>query len=247
MSGRLQGVLCKTFLRQDATQVVESWDKEDTYVSGRNQINRAARTYPYYASPNNQAKEFQLAINAAIPLDGQTVNIVFLDPKTDGGLPHTRGKHGIALPDFMLWQALPEKTLQHEMVHLSQKQYPERWWKWYYVYWNMKPLEDLEAVPRRWRDRSRQNPDLLDHPLAVWKGRYVPMTVFMNEISPNLRECKRGFWDLEAKMWLWDAPSGWTQLVGVGFNDEHPHEIAAHWLDGSAGPEKQKFFNLNPI
>jgi hypothetical protein len=28
-------------------------------------------------------------------------------------------------------------------------------------------------------------------------------------------------------------------MFGSGFNDEHPHEIAAHWLDGSAGEEKK--------
>jgi hypothetical protein len=36
-------------------------------------------------------------------------------------------------------------------------------------------------------------------------------------------------------------------MFGSGFNDEHPNEIAAHWIDGSAGKEKSEFFRLNPI
>lgn len=229
--------------------IVKSWDREDIYVSGRNTANKMARRYPYYVSPNNQARDFQQAIEVKIPLDGKPINIVFLDPRVDGGMPHTRGKHGVAFPDHVALSggSLPRGTFQHEMVHISQKQYPDRWWKWYYVYWDIQPLEAIEDIPRRWRDRCRQNPDTLDRPYVVWKGRYVPMTVFANELSPDLKVCKRGFWDLEAQMWLWEAPSGWTQLVGVGFNDEHPHEIIAHWIDGSAGPEKQKFFNLNPV
>jgi hypothetical protein len=36
-------------------------------------------------------------------------------------------------------------------------------------------------------------------------------------------------------------------MFGSGFNDEHPNEIAAHWIDGSAGTEKAAFFRLNRI
>jgi hypothetical protein len=36
-------------------------------------------------------------------------------------------------------------------------------------------------------------------------------------------------------------------MFGKGFNDEHPNEIAAHWIDGSAGEEKRLFFTQNPI
>jgi len=36
-------------------------------------------------------------------------------------------------------------------------------------------------------------------------------------------------------------------MFGTGFNDEHPNEIAAHWIDGSAGKEKQEYFRLRPV
>jgi hypothetical protein len=47
--------------------------------------------------------------------------------------------------------------------------------------------------------------------------------------------------------WTWEPPSGWIYVFGSGFNDEHPHEIIAHWIDGSAGEEKRKYFHLHPV
>jgi hypothetical protein len=63
----------------------------------------------------------------------------------------------------------------------------------------------------------------------------------VEELDPELNKCKRGFWDLEISQWTWEEPPGWIRMFGQGFNDEHPNEIAAHWLDGSVGPEKADF------
>jgi hypothetical protein len=91
------------------------------------------------------------------------------------------------------------------------------------------------------------NPDTLGIPYTVWSDRFIPLTVFLSEDNPDLRKCRRGFWDLKMSQWTWEEPPGWVRTFGSGFNDEHPHEIAAHWLDGSAGKEKQAFFDLNPV
>jgi hypothetical protein len=36
-------------------------------------------------------------------------------------------------------------------------------------------------------------------------------------------------------------------MFGSGFNDEHPNEIAAHWIDGSAGDKRSNIIinNIN--
>jgi len=233
-----------------AINVIKSWNNEDFYYKGMltsvaGPMNIKARRYPYLQTkeviPTSKNMEFEY------PLKGP-IQVVYLDGKSDAGLPHTRGKTGIALPVFLLWHP-SEKTMRHELVHLSQKQYPEKWWKIYEHSWSFKKASEIQFVqiPMKWRSRRRINPDTLKSPYVVWKDRYIPLSIFLSETEPDLRYCKLGFWDLKLSQWTWEEPPGWIRLFGSGFNDEHPNEIAAHWIDGSAGTEKSAFFRLNRI
>ena len=233
---------------------ITEWEEEDKYYSVMTDsvagpMNMRARRYPYL-----ETSEFSLdsdanalTVKTNVPIDGP-LTIVYLDGRSGAGLPHTRGLKGIALPVFLLWQP-SEKTVQHEIVHLSQKQFPQRWWAWYQATWNFRPATEDEfmAIPLRWRSRRRINPDTLGTPYTIWRDRWIPLSVFLNESEPDLRYCKRGFWDCKLSQWTWDPPSGWVRTFGEGFNDEHPNEIAAHWIDGSAGKEKQEYFHLKPV
>jgi len=241
--------------RADAKQILLQWEQEDMYYSGMKDsvaatLNMAARRYPYLESAENMATTTSLIIDKGYPLStNEPVQVVYLDGQSDAGLPHTRGLRGIALPVFLLWNP-SEKTVRHELVHLSQKQFPERWWAWYEREWNFRKClaEEFMAIPEKWRSRRRINPDTLGSPYTIWKGRYIPLSVFSgNDASPDLKRCKRGFWDLVMGQWTWEPPSGWISMLGEGFNDEHPNEIAAHWIDGSAGAKKREYFNLMPI
>jgi len=234
----------------DAKNVLNSWSSEDSYYekmpnTSPGKINVKARGYPYIASPEGKANDFSMT--TTVPIEGP-IQIVYLDGRSDAGLPHTRGKKGIALPVFLLWNP-SEKTLQHELVHLSQKQFPNRWWQWYKISWNFRPAksEEFLKIPFKWRSRRRINPDTLGTPYTIWSDRYIPLSVFSSATEPDLRKCRRGFWDLSLMQWTWEEPPGWIKTFGTGFNDEHPHEIAAHWLDGSAGEEKRAYFDLNPV
>jgi hypothetical protein len=243
-------MLLQTVSAKDAIGTLQQWESEDGYYTRMERqtpgpINIAARKYPYLPSPENKTSEFTMT--TSIPLKGP-IKIVYLDGRSDGGLPHTRGKTGIALPVFLLWNP-SETTLDHELVHLSQKQFSERWLKWYKIYWNFRPAKEDEflSIPIRWRSKRRINPDTLGTPYTIWQDRYIPLSVFSYETDPDLRKCKRGFWDIKLRQWTWEEPPGWVKTFGSGFNDEHPNEIAAHWLDGSAGKEKKAFFDLNPV
>ena len=236
---------------KDQTNAVFSkWEKEDGYYSGlgdslAGDINAKARRYPYIET--SEAQPVSMTVKSDVPVDGP-VTLVYLDGRADAGLPHTRGLTGIAFPVFLLWEP-SEKTMRHELVHLSQKQNPVKWWAWYDRWWKFRKATEGEimAIPERWRRRRRINPDTLGSPFTVWLNRYIPLSIFSSETVPDLRYCKRGFWDLKMSQWTWDPPSGWEELFGTGFNDEHPNEIVAHWIDGSAGREKKRFFDLNPI
>lgn len=236
--------------RDKARSMLDEWNKEDSYYSGMDvsvagPMNKKARRHPYVESSETSVTSLKVSTN--VPIEGP-LHIVYLDGRSDAGLPHTRGRKGIALPIFLLWEP-SSKTIQHEIVHLSQKQYSNRWWAWYKKTWNFRLANQLEvlSIPMKWRLRRRINPDTLGVQYAVWKNRYIPISVFSNELSPDLRFCKRGFWDLTMTQWTWETPSGWEDTFGTGFNDEHPHEIAAHWIDGSAGLARQTYFNDFPI
>jgi len=235
---------------KEAKNFIKVWDKEDFYYKGMETsiagpLNKAARRYPYYES--KEAKVISENMDFEFPIKGP-IQVVYLDGKSDAGLPHTRGKSGIALPVFLLWHP-SQKTMRHELVHLSQKQYEERWWNFYKKNWSFRPATQAEflEIPIKWRSRRRINPDTLKNPYTVWKDRYIPLSIFLSETEPDLRYCKRGFWDLKMSQWTWDPPPGWIDMFGSGFNDEHPNELSAHWIDGSAGMEKEAFFRLNAI
>ena len=230
-------IILQTVDSKEGRKLIDSWNKEDNYYgfdeSIAGNVNKRARKYPYI--PSSEGKVTTRSIKVTVPIKGP-INILYLDGRSDSGLPHTRGLTGIALPVFLLWNP-SDKTIQHEIVNLSQKQYKERWYKFYKDKWDFRVAEVTEfmSIPERWRKRRRINPDTLGTPYMVWKNRYIPLTVFVSDISPDLKLCKRGFWDLQMEQWTWDTPSGWEDMFGTGFNDEHPNEIAAHWIDGTAG------------
>ena len=230
--------------------VFSRWEAEDRYYSGlaaadAGIYNMRARAYPYLET--SEAQPFSMMVKSDGPVNGP-VTLVYLDGQSDAGLPHTRGSSGIALPVFLLWKP-SETTLRHELVHLSQKQNPGPWWRWYKQYFQFRKAtnEEIDSIPARRKIRRRINPDTLDSPYTVWKDRFIPISLFLSETSPDLRQCKRGFWDLTMSQWTWEPPPGWTEMFGTGFNDEHPNEIIAHWIDGSAGEAKKRYFHLHPI
>ena len=236
--------------KSEISGVFSRWEQEDKYYNGMPSsdagvLNMKARRYPYLETSESQP--VSMLVKSDVPVQGP-VTLVYLDGQADAGLPHTRGPSGIALPVFLLWSP-NEQTMRHELVHLSQKQIPERWWAWYKIWFQFRraTAEEIRTIPAKHRERRRINPDTLAAPYAVWRDRYIPLSVFLSDLNPDLRNCKRGFWDLEAKQWTWESPPGWDQTFGRGFNDEHPHEIAAHWIDGSLGEAKRQYFHLHPI
>ena len=116
----------------DAMAVIDGWALEDNYYGSMDpeksvagELNQKARSYPYVQT--SEAKAGTMMMNTTVPIEGP-LNLVYLDGRSDSGLPHTRGLKGIALPVFLLWDPRSE-TLDHEIVHLSQKQFKERWWR----------------------------------------------------------------------------------------------------------------------
>ena len=246
----MQTLTLTTYSVDDAKRLLAEAESQDFYYTKMNEANKKARRNPYTVSGVNSPTTMTFEVESWIRYQKKDIPIVLLDPASDSGLPHTRGGQGstgvICLPHFFAWKPNPT-TMLHELIHISQKQNPEKWWAWYKNTWNFTKLEDETRIPEKWRSIVRRNPDTLDAPFVVWQDRYVPLAVFTSPTPSDIRETARGFYDLQRSVWTWEEPPGWIRMFGQGFNDEHPHEIAAHWIDGSGGAERQNYFNLHPV
>jgi hypothetical protein len=101
--------------KKNIDSIFSSWETEDHYytsmLSGEaGEVNSKARQYPYLQSAESNPVSFM--VKSDVPVNGP-VTLVYLDGRSDAGLPHTRGKTGIALPVFLLWEP-SEKTMRHE-------------------------------------------------------------------------------------------------------------------------------------
>jgi len=147
--------------KEERLATLDEWESIDQYrdLVSRSPINKNARLYPYIPAAETQPSSFLIV--SPVPIQGP-LQLVYLEGQSDAGLPHTRGTHGIALPVFDLWNPNP-KTMAHELVHLSQKQNPERWFHWYMKHWSFRQASMLERslIPKRWIERRRLNPDRL--------------------------------------------------------------------------------------
>ena len=187
-------------------------------------VNRLARRNCTYEAWNDQS----LAIQAAgllDPEDRESVKIVILDPSAEGGMPHTRPGL-ICLPAYYPASKMKE-TLEHEMVHISQKRQATLWA-------SRAEMEGWSPVrpgliPDFWASRMRLNPDTFST-LYAWKGKYVPLPVYIREDKPSIREIEVRWLDVDEGIVKTSPPTSFTQTYGTigAVQAEHPYELWAY-------------------
>jgi hypothetical protein len=186
-------------------------------------INALARSRCSYTVWNDQS----LAVKAKSFLRNKSVDVVILNPSAEGGMPHTRGDSLICIPAYHSERSL-EETLMHEMIHIEQKQQP--------ALWRMKmELEGWKAIdegviPEIWRRRVRLNPDTCSARWFAWRGRYVPLPLFVREDKPDLRDIVVRWYDIEEGIVKSSPPSSFSKQYGeLGISSlEHPYELWAY-------------------
>jgi len=207
---------------QKRLELAESQDGFFARVKG-SAVNRLARRNCTYEAWNDQS----LAIKARTFLDSEDsneVDIVILDPSAEGGMPHTRPGL-ICLPAYYPESKLKE-TLEHEMVHISQKRQQTLWA-------SRATLEGWEPVrpgliPEFWASRLRLNPDTFST-LYAWKN-HVPLPVYVREDKPAMREIQVRWLDVAEGVVKKSPPSSFTQVYGQlgAVQTEHPYELWAY-------------------
>ena len=181
--------------------------------------NRLARRNCTYAAWNDQS----LALKAADLLDPEDkVDIVILDPSAEGGMPHTRPGL-ICLPAYYPESKLKE-TLRHELVHISQKRQATLW----AARASLEGWEPYSKIPT-WASRLRLNPDTFDT-MYAWKGRYVPLPIYIREDKPLLKEIQVRWFDINEGIVNTSPPRSFTQMYGDlgAVQAEHPYELWAY-------------------
>lgn len=209
---------------------LEYAERLDHYLEQCNQseINRLARRKCSYTVWNDQS----LAQKATLFLRNLTdlkeiPSVIILNPSADGGMPHTRASSIICLPAYYPETKL-EETLKHELVHINQKQNPSAWIDraeregWVYI--------PQSRIPEIWRERCRLNPDTISARFFAWKGRYIPLPLFIREDKPELREIQVRWYDLIEETVNSHTPTSFTQKYGTlgASSIEHPYELWAY-------------------
>jgi len=211
--------------QKQASQLLREADRIDGFrtaviLSTTNSAARTSTQSPYVAWND------QLAEQAKEQVKGRA-RIIIMSPATEAGMPHTRAPDLICLPAYWPAQFL-DKTIRHELVHISQRKNPELW---------RKRLEDegwspapKSAIPEEWLNRCRINPDTFSAGLWAWEGRHVPLPLFVREDKPSLRDIVVRWYDQKEGIVRQTAPTSFTRRYGTvtASEAEHPFELFAY-------------------
>lgn len=154
-------------------------------------------------------------------------DIIILHSSADNGYPHTRPKSVVCLPESCVTVSdeVLRNTLRHEAMHIHQRRFP--------ALWNAKITNDgwtpvpSTAIPSRFRQQSRINPDTCYDPFWAWDTYHVPMPIFKNAESLTLADIRVEWLDLRTGALFHAPPPSFTRTYGSPSQPEHPYEIYA--------------------
>jgi hypothetical protein len=174
------------------------------------------------------------SIPQRLRMELREVAIIPLMPSADGGMPHTRPSSIICFPNPK--QMLSTSTLIHELWHIHQRLYKE---KWVQTFESMGWSQWDGTLPRALDDHRRFNPDTIDCPLWIFRNRWVPVPVFKDVMRPEIGDIFMWFYDTKNTTRVTSIPLELeTEYPGMPASAyEHPREIAAYLL---ADPDKYR-------
>jgi hypothetical protein len=180
--------------------------------------------------------------------------VLVLPDSAEAGFPHTR-PDVICFPRNYASDQLAE-TFVHELVHIHQRHKGTEWLNFLRDSWSFTPVGSGSAkagsvgathcsgsaksgsvgathrsdqLPAGLVERERLNPDTLAVPHMAWKGRYVPMKVFLTGFERvSMGSVETIWYDLENRIDMRNAPEGWMETFGT--QADHPFEMAAYYV-----------------
>jgi hypothetical protein len=162
-------------------------------------------------------------IHKVIPYKHNTT-IKIVNSDFSEGLPHTCDSDTIVIPENVWNSSHKEATLLHEYVHIEQRRNLDKWYKFYEEEWGYTKYDGLFNY-------IRPNPDTSDHPLMIWRKRYVFVSLFTH--TRSLKDAKTHVYDVLTNAFV-TIPDSWRSFFESDtyrvYQNEHPHEIAAEYL-----------------
>ena len=215
--------------------LLEEAEQIDSYrkLCNEDPVNRLARRdFSYRAYSVEPLTKWKLPVWLK-PI-AERSRIVWVNPSTEGGLPHTRpGKQFqlICMPQYFPENRIAT-TLIHELVHCYQRITPYVFSKIYDMQgWRKATDDDIDRIPDEFFTRIRLNPDtILTGQFWVWKERYMPLPIFQREDKPALNETDIRWLDFNYDYLYRSPPQDFQNYFGPVHDPEHPAEVAAYSL-----------------
>jgi hypothetical protein len=201
-------------------------------------LNAIARTGQSYVAAKQSdtdrahAQTHLTQLQHSIPSTLQTlgnVEVAYLMPSADGGLPHTRPTRLICLP--MRPTPVSIETILHELWHVHQRVNKARWHHFLSSRWHFVPYK--HSLPDKFQGMVRLNPDTLETPLWLWKNEWVPVCVFTNPTTPTLQDTAVWFYNTQKGQYSTTVPAAMAAFFGTTLQAvayEHPYEMGAYFL-----------------
>ena len=165
---------------------------------------------------------------------GEVSSWVWVVPKScEQGLPHTRAVDVIAIPENMMNnnKISLASVMEHEKVHLLQRQMPWQWARFYRIAWNYEIYTEPPInMPNELIAMRRANPDTALAPYACWKNNWWSVPVYNSKDDLSLKDASVKWWDQQTNTINLHPPDDWIQFFGFMHQDEHPHELSAEYL-----------------
>ena len=209
----------KVLSLKDAQMALQNAEKEDQFFSSLDSVNLKARQGLFYYPVEGNSFSIH---HPPLPCP---IQICWMHPSAEAGMPHTRLPNLVCLPQFFDMAKLPE-TLLHEAIHVDQRLRPLEWVRWCVA--NGWTLVNESEIPERWLKRCRMNPDTIKYRFWAYRNRWVPLPMYEREDKPRLRDIHVYWWDRKTGILHKDIPYEIKELVDGIPNPEHPFEIAAY-------------------
>lgn len=199
----------------------------DSFIQCCNEsyLNKLARKYNAYITDYNSYYKVIENFISSKPIFS-SVKVIQLDRSAENGYPHTRPGI-ICIPSDARFPSL-ERTLYHEYIHIHQRRNFELW-KRFLAKHGWSPI-DTFAIPERWRERVRINPDTIYSQFWCFQNRYVPLPIYININNPRMDEIKVMFFDLETGVLEHEMPKSMDHYKKYR-QIEHPFELYAVELE----------------
>ena len=188
------------------------------------------RVRPYLKNPRMHQPTNAQTIVTSNGLLAKSTKLALITQDIECGLPHTRpGK--ICLPNTQP----SRKLLVHELVHIWQRQEPDKWNEWLSMAWNCLPITTPDANIRD-KLMERFNPDTF---YAGWYAYQIEPHRCILPL-PILKSTASSITDTEVKFYNVQGRKGINQNTPIapqipripiglhGHQLEHPFETAAY-------------------